>query len=325
MIGALRGLAALAVVTFHVINAPIGFETNGFVRGLAVNGAHGVQVFFVISGLVIPLSLMRKGYRWPGLGRFMWKRSIRLEPTYLVVLLASLAMLPARAWVIGEPVEAFPTMQELLLNVFYLIPFTDYDWMNSVFWTLGIELQFYLLCAVLFGLKRKSVASGLIYALPFASALLASVTTKMFVTHWLDFFLAGGFVAMHIEGRISKEKLGVLLILCHLSAGMTHGHYFASILTLTVLVILFLPNRNGGRILQFLGRQSYSLYLIHTLVGITIVNAAMRYTDHQYPLVHWGVILVAVLASVGAAQLLYVLVERPTMNWSKKVQVNSSS
>ena len=41
VIGALRGVAALAVALFHIINSPTGFETNEAVRRVVVNGAHG--------------------------------------------------------------------------------------------------------------------------------------------------------------------------------------------------------------------------------------------------------------------------------------------
>lgn len=321
----MRGLAALSVVLFHVINAPLGFETNGFVRGLAVNGAHGVQVFFVISGVVIPLSLMRKRYTWRDFSRFMWKRSVRLEPTYLAVIVLSLLWIPARAFITGEAMIEPPSVQVLLLNVFYLVPFFGENWMNSVFWTLGIELQFYLLCAVIFGFKRSKFTDGLLWFLPIVCLFVTKFSSPHFVTQWLSFFLAGGLMAMYLDGRISKEKLGALILLCHISVSQSHGHYFASIQTLSVLVILFFPKRTGGFWLQFLGRQSYSLYLIHTLVGITLVNASMRYLEFQDSVLHWVIIIVATLASICAAQVLYVCVERPSMNWSKRVQVNKDS
>ena len=110
------------------------------------------------------------------------------------------------------------------------------------------------------------------YALPLLSVFLAGQSSNMFVLYWLDFFIAGGFIAMYLMKRVSLEKMGLLLILCQLSATFNHGYHMATILTATSLIILFMPNRNGGNALQFLGNQSYSLYLIHPLVGTTFVN-----------------------------------------------------
>jgi peptidoglycan/LPS O-acetylase OafA/YrhL len=323
VIGALRGLAALSVALFHIINSPTGFETNEAVRRFVVHGAHGVQVFFVISGFVIPLSLMRKGYQWGDFGRFMWKRSIRLEPTYLVVIALGVLWIPIRSFLLGEEMRPFPTSSEVFLNVFYLIPFTGGEWINAVFWTLGIELQFYLLCAFIFGMKRSNLTDIGMYALPLLSVLLADQTTGMFVFHWLDFFIAGGFIAMYLEGRIASEKLGILLILCQFSATINHGYFLAAILTVTSLIILFMPNRRGGNALQFLGDQSYSLYLIHPLVGTTFVNGAMRFFEFNEPWVHWSIVIGATVASVCSAQLLYKWIEGPTMRWSKSVRLKS--
>ena len=193
----MRGLAALSVVLFHVINAPLGFETNGFVRGLAVNGAHGVQVFFVISGVVIPLSLMRKRYTWRDFSRFMWKRSVRLEPTYLAVIVLSLLWIPARAFITGEAMIEPPSVQVLLLNVFYLVPFFGENWMNSVFWTLGIELQFYLLCAVIFGFKRSKFTDGLLWFLPIVCLFVTKFSSPPFCDAMAE-FLSRRWVDGHV-------------------------------------------------------------------------------------------------------------------------------
>ena len=321
VIGALRGVAALAVALFHIINSPTGFETNEAVRRVVVNGAHGVQIFFVISGLVIPLSLMRKGYAWGDFGRFMWKRSIRLEPTYLSVIFLGILWIPLRSILLREEMLPFPAVSEIFLNVFYLVPFSGGEWINTVFWTLGIELQFYLLCAFIFGLKRSRFTDAGMYALPLLSVFLAGQSSNMFVLYWLDFFIAGGFIAMYLMKRVSLEKMGLLLILCQLSATFNHGYHMATILTATSLIILFMPNRNGGNALQFLGNQSYSLYLIHPLVGTTFVNGAMRFFEFENQWIHWLIVISAALVSIGAAQVLFKWIEAPTMRWSKSVRL----
>ena len=67
----LRALAVLSVLVFHA------FPT------LLPGGFIGVDVFFVISGFVLPLSLFNSGYRLPDAGRYLLKRFTRLFPPAL--------------------------------------------------------------------------------------------------------------------------------------------------------------------------------------------------------------------------------------------------
>ena len=83
VLNTLRALAALAVVLFHFLRTPNLIE-NQTIYGVAGFGALGVHVFFVISGIVIPLSLVKGQYSYRKFGRFMWKRALRIEPPYLI-------------------------------------------------------------------------------------------------------------------------------------------------------------------------------------------------------------------------------------------------
>jgi peptidoglycan/LPS O-acetylase OafA/YrhL len=114
----------------------------------------GVEVFFVISGFVIPYSMHRGGYRvsqhfW----RFLAKRLARLEPPYLVSIVVVVIL-----WYLSALTPGFqgtnpdirPT--RLLLHLGYLNAFFGHPWLNPVYWTLGIELQYYLLVAITYPL-----------------------------------------------------------------------------------------------------------------------------------------------------------------------------
>ena len=92
----LRGIAALLVVCYHV-----GVTTGVLAQFPSASGAfelgkHGVELFFLISGLVIPLSLLSKGYRIRSIHRFFAKRALRIEPTYLVAVLLATAFILVR-------------------------------------------------------------------------------------------------------------------------------------------------------------------------------------------------------------------------------------
>src|SRR6185436_8028950 len=84
-VDALRGVAALAVCWFHFTNGNPQFLPDGWLKQSGAFGWLGVEVFFVISGFIVPYAMRRRGYDagrdW---ARFVAKRVIRLDPPYLV-------------------------------------------------------------------------------------------------------------------------------------------------------------------------------------------------------------------------------------------------
>jgi peptidoglycan/LPS O-acetylase OafA/YrhL len=83
-IDVLRGLAALAVCCFHFSDDNY-LSTNLFQSAFRYSN-YGVDVFFVISGFVIPLALHRSGYGFENIGEFLLKRWRRLYPAFVAAL-----------------------------------------------------------------------------------------------------------------------------------------------------------------------------------------------------------------------------------------------
>ena len=81
-VDALRAVAALWVCLWHF--------TLG--TGIGAHGYLGVTIFFVISGFIVPHSMMRSGYTLAAWPTFMLKRLARLEPPYLASIVLTLAL-----------------------------------------------------------------------------------------------------------------------------------------------------------------------------------------------------------------------------------------
>ena len=81
----LRGIAVGMVVLMHLfVGANSGLKGGQIIEPVLRYGWLGVDVFFVISGFIIPFSLHRSGYQIGQFGRFLLKRIIRLDPPYLL-------------------------------------------------------------------------------------------------------------------------------------------------------------------------------------------------------------------------------------------------
>jgi peptidoglycan/LPS O-acetylase OafA/YrhL len=87
---AIRGVACLMVCLFHFTNSDPDFPKSHYLRDLFEHGNLGVQIFFVISGFIIPISMGKSNYEWGNVWRFLLKRGVRLYPPYILALLVAL-------------------------------------------------------------------------------------------------------------------------------------------------------------------------------------------------------------------------------------------
>ena len=171
-------------------------------------------------------------------------------------------------------------------------------------------------------LARKLSHPIWLLLLPLLGLLGREFTSGEFITHWVQFFNIGIVLALYLTHRINRKAFLVVELLCLGCIFYGWGLFYASLATATLAVIYIFPQKTGGPVFQFIGEQSYSLYLIHGLTGCTTVNLAMRFIpmDHGWQKV--VVVLLAVVVSLISAQLLFLLVERPTMNRSKRINLN---
>jgi peptidoglycan/LPS O-acetylase OafA/YrhL len=320
-IDVLRGLAALAVCWYHFTQGNPGFLPPGPLKASGVRGWLGVEVFFVISGFVIPYALYRARYRLGDYGRFVLKRIIRLDPPYffsIVVVLAAgyvSARLPGYG---GEPFAV--NWVQLALHLGYVNVFFGYRWLSPVFWTLALELQYYLLIGLLFPLLLTRSRVVRVAAFSTAAALAWAVPADAFVFHWLFLFLAGIVVFQHRAGLLAGPGLFAGLAVSSVGVAMTHGAMVAAVVLTTALVLSFVTLPATG-VLGFLGRVSYSLYLVHVPIGGRVINLGARY---ELSAVGQVAVLAAALATtLLSAYLMYVLVERPAQRWSAAIRYRS--
>lgn len=316
----LRGFAALAVAWFHFTHGgPLVPEGTWLYRS-GEYGWLGVEMFFVISGFVIPYSMHRAGYRLgPDTGRFLLKRIIRLDPPYLVTIGLTIALAYASAMAPGFQGEspAFSGPQ-LLAHLGYLNTFLGYGWLSPVFWTLAIEFQYYLLAAVTFPLlvhPRAGVRLGVLAALALTAFAVAS---NAYIFHYGGLFAMGGATFLRAsQGLSNRTFVAVVAGLAAVTAAAT-GPLMALVGLATALAIAFMRLPHVS-FLAWLGTVSYSLYLLHVPFGGRVVNLGARVARDSLPL-QLAVLAAAVGVSLAVSWALYRWVERPAQRWSSAIR-----
>jgi peptidoglycan/LPS O-acetylase OafA/YrhL len=307
----LRGIASLGVVFFHFFNV----LNPGFLTSISYYGQLGVQVFFVISGFIIPYSLYRGGYTLRYYGTFVLKRVVRLDPPYIVTVVV-IMVLGVLSWYF--PFQQGPVFEvslpQVLLHFAYINVFFGYAWLSDVFWTLAIEFQYYLLIGLVFPLvfsRRLSIRLATFVALGVLSFV---IHPPAYIFYYIFLFFMGIWTCQFKLGLIGKKEYALLLALSTVMAILTAG-FAATIAAFgAVCAILFLDMSYA--IFRFLGSISYSLYLIHSPIGRRALNVLLRVTGAQSTPGRLLVILIAMAFTILAAYLFYLLIERPAQRWS---------
>ena len=308
----LRGLAALAVAWFHFTNANDAFPTLGWLRASGTYGWLGVESFFVISGFIIPYAMLRAGYHTADWPTFLAKRLLRLEPSYLVAILVTLAL-----WWISSRSPNFtrhpPTAAQVLLHVGYLPALFGYAWLDTGYWTLAIEFQYYIFVAVSFGCLAHPSARMRFACFVASCVLPFAVISDNLVFRYLGLFALGTVTFWWHSGLVTHRGYLVFLAAAAGVTTATLGPAVALVGAGTTLLIAY-GNRLRWSAMAWMGTLSYSLYLVHGPVGERVVNLGARYA--RAPMAQVAVMMAAVGVSVGAAYVLYRLVDLPALGAS---------
>jgi peptidoglycan/LPS O-acetylase OafA/YrhL len=316
ILDSLRAVAALSVCFYHFVCGPVNFISNRNITNLFGFGAYGVQLFFVISGFIIPWSVYYKGYMLKNYFKFLLKRFVRLEPPYIVSMILILCILLTRKYYTNVPDIRQLSLNQVLLHFGYLIPFSSYKWLLDVYWTLAIEFQFYIFMGLFYFIiiskKTALRITGYIFVLA-----ISFIGTNKFVFYWLPVFLLGNILFLYLTMNIEKYEfyISIIVILAYIGFSMPAPIFISSLLP--SLAILYLFNYSNS-ILNWFGKISYSIYLLHTIIGTTIINVLSHYA--YSPLSKGLVIFTGLIVSIICSYCMYVFIEKPSQKLSSKIK-----
>ena len=314
---ALRGVAVLLVLIYHY-STRFGELFPRFASGVDFElGAYGVHLFFVISGFVIVMTLDRS----KSAADFLVARFSRLYPAYWVAILITTAAL----WSFHGPVEA-PGAREVAANFSMVQGFFKIPHVDGVYWTLQVELLFYVAALAVFSvglLRRIDLVSLAWLALsvlffspltaPYASRLPLANAAAMFLNlEFAPFFVIGiAFYRVYMRyGRASWNYAIAATALAVVAATMS---FPVTLLIAAGCGVLVLLCGGGWRVMRFpplvfLGTISYSLYLLHQKIGYAFMLGLQERGWSSA-----ASILAAATLSIALATLLTFLIERPAL------------
>lgn len=321
-----RGIAALGVVLFHYSFDILPSTTPSPLKPLFQYGVYGVEVFFVLSGFVIPYSMVRGGYGWSSIGPFMLKRYLRIAPLAYFSALLMILYHAAALWVLGRPVATadWPgvNIPSILGNLLFHPHLFGSEWYNFVFWTLAVELQFYLVIALLLpmllqrehAVRNTSIILVILAASPFADG---------YFLHDSGYFFLGVSVFLLRQGTIGGRLCALLLAASALAMAHKLEWVPLSLALITTAMLLWRPGM-GNRFTDWLGDTSYTVYLLHMPVGYLLDSVIKRVTSIQEHA--WGrvaLFCLFVCIAYASAHALHVIAEQPLLKQLKRISIRA--
>jgi peptidoglycan/LPS O-acetylase OafA/YrhL len=262
----LRGIAALMVFLYHVCGTSVRVEQVPrsllWLYRSSSLGAHGVDLFFVLSGFLITSILIDARDKPAYYHNFYWKRALRILPIYILCLLYVYYAIPNSG-------------KYVLISALFISNFAYplHIIIHGPFWTLSIEEQFYLLWPT--ALRRLSIAQIAWMAAVVTAGAVVLRTTASFLAYdsydvtflRCDGLGAGALLACWYarrgDGRINRSRETWFI-----AGGLVLGS------------VLLFANGVGERAIQSHGvanaRQTGVTVLCVSMVGLAIAHAGNR-------------------------------------------------
>ncbi|MEU1780744.1 acyltransferase [Streptomyces abikoensis] len=289
----------------------------------------GVEVFFLISGFVICMSSWGKK-----LGDFVVSRVTRLYPAYWAALILAVAVIS-----LFPEVRHVQNWTQVAVNFTMLQEGVGVRSVDGVYWTLFVEMKFYLLFAIVISRGLTYRRCVLFCGLWTVASLVAQVSPNDVLVMWTEpnftpYFVAG--IALYLVYRFGPNLLlgGIVLIsfllaelqvsrrVLRLGYDTTNVHHAIHVWPAQLIIataFLFMTmlalgwfNRIQWRWLTTAGAMTYPLYLLHQAIGLTVLHH-LRNRVSALPLV-LGVIATMLLLS----WLVHRFVEQPVSKWLGK-------
>ncbi|MFM2344361.1 MAG: hypothetical protein RLZZ210_971 [Pseudomonadota bacterium] len=319
----LRFIAAISVVFFHLAFG--GYATNttimpyDLLSSISKYGRLGVELFFMISGFVILLTVSNNNIK-----NFIISRIVRLYPTFWICCTITFLFII----IFGKPFY-FASFYQYIINLTMFSRLLGVDYIDVSYWTLLIEMQFYIMIGIILVLNQirrveKIITAWLIICiilninsfLPFIfnSNMLLYRIYQLLIIEYAPFFIAGMTYFLIWSKGLSFNRF-IIIIFCwllslsnlldkvswfenHYKTGI--NYYIAgSIITVFFIAMMLIALKktwifkNSNFLL--LGSLSYPIYLLNQNIGFVIFNNVYKKMNSH--LIFWFTIFFILILS----------------------------
>mgnify|MGYP005989283905 FL=1 len=314
----LRGIAILFVVLFHYTSSHYSqdylLRTDGWTLELARYGWSGVDIFFVVSGYCIAMTIVKtQNYI-----EFLVRRFARIYPAYVFCGLITLIFftffdLP------GKEVDWFTGFMNLIFANF--IPGLNFKYIDGIYWALFVELKFYIFFGALYFILKnlnKAIIAWMIFSVILNLILLFDNQILTFFTSispHANFFLVGLILFNLKERNYFFYSLIIFFTITNVLINdryLENEFYFIFLIFITSLILKLNINLRL-KFLSKIGLISFSWYLIHNSIGLIIIREINKLGIENLS------ILAAILTTLLISIISFVFIEKPV----KKIIINS--
>ncbi len=318
----LRFIAALSVVIYHYTFRGYAADNLSIMpypllAPYTKYGHFGVELFFIISGFVILMTAANGS-----LQAFIISRLVRLYPAFWACCTITFIVIAT----IGAP-RFTASIKEYLINLTMLSEFVDTPSIDGAYWSLFVEIRFYVFVGIILALGRIHQAEFFILLWLFVSVAIVVFDINKFryllIIQYSSYFIAGAtFYLIWSRGLTTTRILTILvaweLALLQTVKGITrfeqtyntniNCYITSSIISSFFLIMLLISLRRSGfwgrKRWQLAGALTYPVYLLHQNIGYMIFNLAYPSTDPH--LLLWGTVLLVMIM----AYLVHILIEK---------------
>lgn len=321
---ALRGIAALIVLISHYSWAYHHYFNILKPENLYFKyGDWGVQFFFIISGFVIFMTLEKVS----SVKEFILARFFRLYPIYWVCMFLTLIFLHFLPFPNWGPFSSFM----ILKNLTMLQGFMRTGHVDQVYWSLCVEIAFYAIMGFVFYFKKMRQIELVCLIWLFLSlvviyfdfplktyvvVLLILKNAPLFISGIMFYKIRNGTATVWNHLLIMMSFV-VFLLTLYTDKIQADLDFIPFVLLSIVYLTFYYLVYNSSRILRnpvllFFGSISYPLYLLHNVIGYSIMTKVRIYTDNIY--IYTGI---ATVFSIILAYIVSKYVEKPIMRYYK--------
>ena len=313
----LRGIAILLVVIFHYTShysPEYLLRSDNWSLDIAKYGWSGVDIFFVVSGYCIGMTIIKT----QNYSEFLVRRFARIYPTYVFCGLITLMFytffeLPGREvdWITG------------IMNLIFanFIPGLNFKYIDGIYWALFVELKFYIFFGILYFFFKdlsKAIIAWAFFSVILNLILFLDNKIIIFFTSispHANFFLIGLMLFNLKKRAFSSYIIISIIIMINILINeryLGNEIYFIFLILITSL-ILKTNIKFKFDLLSKIGLVSFSWYLLHNAIGIIIIRELNKIGIENLS------VIIAILTTLSLSFFSFRFIEKPM----KKIIVNN--